>query len=177
MADQLAPSRGLRTNHCRAMDGRSIRTLNILDDFSREGLGTEVDFSLPAERVVRSLTHITEWRGKSSCIRVDNGPEYVSGKLMAWAEKPGVRLEYIQPHSHACKHALPFNGKATAERLYRALQPHSSPFSAMLASLAGQRANGMVSTSSKRSRRHRTRPLNGSGLLWLPPVMQEFFCL
>ncbi len=50
MADQLA-------------DGRSIRTLNVLDDFNREGLGIEVDFSLPAERVIRSLNRIIEWRG------------------------------------------------------------------------------------------------------------------
>jgi len=84
MADQLA-------------DGRSIRTLNVLDDFNREGLCIEVDFSLPAERVVRSLNQIIEWRGKPSTIRVDNGPEYVSGKLMAWAEKQGVHLQYIQP--------------------------------------------------------------------------------
>jgi len=84
MADQLA-------------DGRSIRTLNVLDDFNREGLCIEVDFSLPAERVVRSLNQIIEWRGKPKSIRVDNGPEYVSGKLMEWAEKRNVRLEYIQP--------------------------------------------------------------------------------
>tara|TARA_R110002094_G_scaffold185421_1_gene161879 strand:- start:96 stop:347 length:252 start_codon:yes stop_codon:yes gene_type:complete len=56
MADQLAPSHGLQANHCRAMDGRSIRTLNVLDDFNREGLCIKVDFSLPAERVVRSRT-------------------------------------------------------------------------------------------------------------------------
>ncbi|MEO9629023.1 MAG: IS3 family transposase [Sulfitobacter sp.] len=84
MADQLA-------------DGRSIRTLNVLDDFNREGLAIEVDFSLPAERVVRALNQIIEWRGKPQAIRVDNGPEYVSGKLMEWAEKRNVRLEYIQP--------------------------------------------------------------------------------
>ena len=84
MADQLA-------------DGRSFRALNVLDDFNREGLGIEVDFSLPAERVVRSLNRIIEWRGKPEVIRVDNGPEYVSGKLMTWAEKQGGRIEYIQP--------------------------------------------------------------------------------
>jgi putative transposase len=84
MADQLA-------------DGRSIRTLNVLDDFNREGLAIEIDFSLPAERVVRALNQIIEWRGKPKTIRVDNGPEYISGTLMEWAEKRNVRLEYIQP--------------------------------------------------------------------------------
>ena len=41
-------------------DGRSIRTLNVLDDFNREGLCIDVDFSRPAERVVRSLNQIIE---------------------------------------------------------------------------------------------------------------------
>mgnify|MGYP000110801220 FL=1 len=48
MADRLGPSHGLQANHCRAMDGRAFRLLNVLDDFNREGLGIEVDFlSLP----------------------------------------------------------------------------------------------------------------------------------
>ena len=97
MADQLG-------------DGRSFRTLNVLDDFNREGLGIEIDLSLPAQRVVHSLNQIIEWRGKPCAIRVDNGPEYISGTLMNWAEKHGIRLEYIQPHSQACKHALSCNG-------------------------------------------------------------------
>jgi putative transposase len=84
MADQLA-------------EGRSTRTLNVLDGFNREGLCIEVGFSLPAERVVRSLNQIIEWRGKPQTIRVDNGPEYISGTLMEWAEKQGVRIEHIQP--------------------------------------------------------------------------------
>ena len=78
-------------------DGRSIRTLNVLDDFNREGLCIDVDFSRPAERVVRSLNQIIKWRGKPQTIRVDNGSEYISGTSMAWAEKHGVRLEHIQP--------------------------------------------------------------------------------
>ncbi|MBD9628487.1 IS3 family transposase [Ensifer sp. ENS06] len=81
----------------RLEDGRQFRLLNVLDDFNREGLGIEVDFSLPAERVIRSLSQIIEWRGKPFAIRVDNGPEYVSGKLMEWAEKQGIALSYIQP--------------------------------------------------------------------------------
>ena len=78
-------------------DGRAFRLLNVLDDFNREGLGIEVDFSLPAERVIRSLDRIIEWRGKPGTIRVDNGPEYISEKLRKWAEKHGVTIQHIQP--------------------------------------------------------------------------------
>ena len=58
--------------------GRPIRTLNVQDDFNREGLAIKVDFSLPAERVVRSLNQIIERRGQPQVIRVDKCPEYVS---------------------------------------------------------------------------------------------------
>jgi putative transposase len=81
----------------RLEDGRQFRLLNVLDDFNREGLGIEVDFSLPAERVIRSLNQIIEWRGRPFAIRVDNGPEYISGKLMEWAENQGIALSHIQP--------------------------------------------------------------------------------
>lgn len=76
----------------RQEDGRQFRLLNVLDDFNREGLGIEVDFSLLAERVVRALNQIIEWRGAPRTIRVDNGPEYVSGTLMEWAENRGITL-------------------------------------------------------------------------------------
>ena len=52
---------------------------------------------MPTERVIRSLNQIIEWCGEPKTIRVDNGPEYTSEKLMAWADKAGVRLKYIQP--------------------------------------------------------------------------------
>jgi len=63
-------------------DGRQFRLLNVLDDFNRKDLGIEIDFSLPAERVVRALNQIIEWRGNRKTIRVDNGPECISGTLM-----------------------------------------------------------------------------------------------
>ena len=62
-------------------DGRNFRLLNVIDDFNREGLGIEVDFSLPAERVIRSLDRIIEWRGKPGSIRCDNGLPAESRKL------------------------------------------------------------------------------------------------
>ena len=98
--------------HDQLNHGRSYRLLNVIDDFNREGLGIEVDFSVPAERVIRSLEQIIEWRGKPRSIRCDNGPEYISGKLAIWAGEPrhcfGVYLTTQPP----------------AERLYRTLQPN-----------------------------------------------------
>lgn len=83
--------------HDQLCDGRSIRLFNVIDDFNREGLGIEVDFSLPSERVIRSLERIIEWRGKPQAIRCDNGPEYISGALLAWTDRHGIGLEFIQP--------------------------------------------------------------------------------
>lgn len=60
--------------------------------------GIEVDFSLPSERVIRSLDRIIEWRGKPGVIRCDNGPEYISAVTLAWAAKDeSTRIDFIQP--------------------------------------------------------------------------------
>ena len=83
--------------HDQLEDGRSFRLLNIIDDFNREALGIEVDFSLPTLRVIRTLTQVIAWRGKPQVIRCDNGPEYISGTFIAWAERRGIRLDHIQP--------------------------------------------------------------------------------
>jgi transposase InsO family protein len=48
------------------------------------------DFPLPAERVIRALDKVIEWRGQPRAIRCDNGPEYVSAALMGWAEAEGI---------------------------------------------------------------------------------------
>jgi len=72
------------------------RTIAAVRPDAYEGLEIEVDFSLPAERVTRSLDRIIEWRGKPGTIRVDNGPEYISGKLLIWAEKQGIAIQHIQ---------------------------------------------------------------------------------
>ncbi len=83
--------------HDQLSDQRGYRLLNIIDDCNREGLAMEADLSLPSERVIRSLEHLIEWRGKPQEIRCDNGPEYISTKLQEWAEKQKIRLMYIQP--------------------------------------------------------------------------------
>ena len=83
--------------HDQLSDSRPFRLLNVIDDYSREGLGIEADFSLPAVRVIRALDQIIEWRGKPKRIRSDNGPEFISQELGTWANKHGIQLEFIQP--------------------------------------------------------------------------------
>lgn len=68
--------------HDQLEDGRSIRLLNVIDDFNREALGIEVDFSPQSHRVIRALRQIVAWRGKPQAIRCDNGPEYISATLL-----------------------------------------------------------------------------------------------
>ena len=77
--------------------GRTFRTLNGIDDFNREALWIEVDTSLPAERVVRVLEQLLDWRGKPASIRMDNGPELISQPLESWAKEKEIELLHIQP--------------------------------------------------------------------------------
>lgn len=83
--------------HDQLSNGRSYRLFNVIDDFNREGLCIDVDFSLPSERVTRTLDQIIEWRGKPQAIRCDNGPEYISHHLQTWAKKRNIAISYIQP--------------------------------------------------------------------------------
>lgn len=77
--------------------GRKFRLLNIVDDYNREILAMEADFSLPALRVVRVLEYLKEFRGLPRMIRVDNGPEFISHTLDQWCRQNGISLTYIQP--------------------------------------------------------------------------------
>ena len=92
-------------NHCWSMDfmsdslasGRKFRTLNVIDDCSREALAIEVDTSLPAKRVIRTLDQVIDWRGKPQRIRVDNGTEYTSKDFEQWAKDHNIIIQYTQP--------------------------------------------------------------------------------
>jgi putative transposase len=78
-------------------NGRTFRTLNVIDDFNREALWIEVDTSLPAERVVRVLDTLLLERTTPKSIRMDNGPELISQRLESWAQDHHIELLHIQP--------------------------------------------------------------------------------
>ncbi len=76
---------------------RRFRTFNVIDDYSREVLGIEIDTSLSSKRVIRTLENIIENNGKPATIRVDNGPEFTSNDFKQWAKEKNIHIQYIQP--------------------------------------------------------------------------------
>lgn len=76
---------------------RKFRTLNVMDDCSREALAIEIDTSLSSKRVIRVLERIIEQRSKPTTIRTDNGPEFTSKELELWAKENGITIQFIQP--------------------------------------------------------------------------------
>lgn len=78
-------------------DGRRIRLLTIVDNFTRESPAIEVDQSLGGHRVVEVLRRVGEKRGLPKTIKVDQGPEFTSKALDQWAYLNGVELDFSRP--------------------------------------------------------------------------------
>jgi putative transposase len=78
-------------------DGRTFRTLTVVDEFTRESLAIELDTSLPGLRVIRVLERLFAERARLEEIRVDHGPEFVCRALNAWREQRRVLLRFIDP--------------------------------------------------------------------------------
>ena len=98
--------------------GRHFRTLNIVDDYTRECVRIEVDTSLGGERVARVLEELREQRGGPKVIVVDHGPEFTSQALDRWAYQRGVKLHFIAPGKpEQNAYVESFNGKFRDECL------------------------------------------------------------
>jgi putative transposase len=99
-------------------DGRAFRTFTLEDLWSREALALTLDHSLPARRIIRVLDAVTGVRGYPQYLRVDNGPEFISQALDAWAHAHGVQLVFIAPGKPIQNaHVESFNGKVRDEFL------------------------------------------------------------
>lgn len=99
-------------------DGRRLRVLTLVDDYSRECLAIEVGTSLPGARVVQVLEQVSSVRGVPLAILVDNGPEFAGKALDAWAYERGVGLHFIEPGKPVQNAYIEsFNGKFRDECL------------------------------------------------------------
>ncbi|MCX8955392.1 IS3 family transposase [Ruegeria sp. NA] len=85
--------------HCRTDDGKAFRTLNILDEYSRECLAIRVERKLNSTDVIDALTDLFILRGAPSFIRSDNGPEFVAQAVRDWIAAVGAKTAYIEPGS------------------------------------------------------------------------------
>jgi putative transposase len=134
--------------HDQVADGRRFRTLNIVDDFTRECLAIEVGTSLPSIHVTRVLDGLAAERGLPRSIVVDNGTEFTSVTFDQWAHRHGVHIRFIEPGKPVQNaYAESFNGRFRDECLnqewfptlaearstievwrrdYNAVRPHSS---------------------------------------------------
>jgi putative transposase len=75
-------------------DGRRIRTLTIVDLFTRECLGIEVGFSLRAEDVLTALNHLKYDRGLPNRFSCDNAAEFSGGMMDQWAYSNQVEIDF-----------------------------------------------------------------------------------
>ena len=104
--------------HDQLADGRRNRTLNIVDDCTRECLAIEVDTSLSGRRVVRVLDELLTTRNKPTRLSLDNGPELTSHVMQRWVAERGVALSYIVPGKPMQNgYVESFNGKFRDECL------------------------------------------------------------
>ena len=77
--------------------GKRFRTFNVIDDFNRESLAIEIDTSITGKRLIRVFEKLKKERGLPNVLRTDNGPEFLSGDFVAWADAAGIMIQYIQP--------------------------------------------------------------------------------
>lgn len=82
------------------VDGRQVKLLNVIDEYTRECLAIVVDHSIDAERVVGTLARLAVERGQAPAfVRFDNGPELVSHTIADWCADAGVDAVFIDPGS------------------------------------------------------------------------------
>ena len=99
-------------------NGRRIRLLNVVDDFTRECLMIIVDTSLSGQRVARELSRLVLDRGKPDEIISDNGTEFTSQAILMWSLEQGISWKYIEPGKPVQNAYIEsFNGKLRDECL------------------------------------------------------------
>lgn len=85
--------------HDRTQYGEKLKMLVLMDEYSRECLEIRVEKQLRGQDVLETLDEVMNERGRPTCIRSDNGPEFKNRELRKWLETRGVTPIYIEPGS------------------------------------------------------------------------------
>jgi putative transposase len=80
-------------------DGRTLKHLTVVDEFTHEGLMIHLARSLASSEVIHCLAYLFELYGTPECIKSDNGPEFVAKRVQQWLKERHVRVRYIDPGS------------------------------------------------------------------------------
>jgi len=105
---------------CRTEDGRAVRMLTVIDEYTRECLAIRVARRIRSDDVIHTLTELFVINGAPEHIRSDNGPEFTSKMVRGWLERVGVKTLFIEPGSPwENGYNESFNGKLRDELLNR----------------------------------------------------------
>jgi transposase InsO family protein len=101
-------------------DGRRLKILPVVDEFTRENLALEVERRMGAAGVIEVLTELVGLRGAPEYLRSDNGPEFIAEAIRAWLRDSGVGTLFIEPGAPwENAYIESFNGKLRDELLDR----------------------------------------------------------
>lgn len=144
----------------RTSDGRPLRMLNIIDEYTRECLAIRVRRTIKANDVIDTLSDLFITRGTPRFIRSDNGPEFVAELLRTWLFNLGVTTAFIEPGSPwENGYIESFNGKFRDELLNREI------FDTVL--------EAKVVTEEWRKQYNTVRPHSSLG--YRPPAPEAFY--
>ena len=105
---------------CRTEDGRPVRMLTVIDEYTRECIAIKVARRIRSDDVIHALTELFVINGAPEHIRSDNGPEFTAKVVRGWLERVGVKTLFIQPGSPwENGYNESFNGKLRDELLNR----------------------------------------------------------
>ena len=136
-------------------DGRTLKILNVVDEFTREALATDVARSIDADGVVRCLERLAAERGAPVHVRFDNGPEFIAHAVADWCRFNGTGTVFIDPGSPWQNAWIEsFNGRMRDEHL------NGQQFDSLL--------EAQVFTEDWRIDYNNNRPHSAHG--WLTPV-------
>jgi len=153
-------------NHTWSMDfvfdalanGRRIKSLTVVDDFTRESVDIAVDHGISGKYVVRLLDQAACFRGYPRAVRTDNGPEFTSRAFIAWTQQHGIEHILIEPGCPTQNVTSKASTASSATNASTSIGSRRSPKLAMSSPTGGVTTTKYARTAAAGASRHRSSP-------------------